>query len=251
MKDYRTLIIEDEKPAARLLSRKLNSMGIQAIEMLHSVEQARKWFMENQAPDLIFLDIQLSDGLSFEIFDGLEINSAIIFTTAFDEFAIRAFKLNSVDYLLKPIAEEELEMAIGKFERLRNQQPNIDLQQIKKLISPDKNQYKTRFSIKVGNNIKLVPIEEIECFFSENKGTYAYCDNNSQYLLDQTLEQIETVLDPDKFFRISRGNIVNINSIQSISVHSSSRLRVQLNNFPSQELIVSRERVSDFKEWLE
>lgn len=251
MKDYRTLIIEDEKPAARLLSRKLNSIGIQAIEMLHSVERARKWFMENQAPDLIFLDIQLSDGLSFEIFDGLEINSAIIFTTAYDEFAIRAFKLNSVDYLLKPIAEEELEIAIGKFERLRNQQPSIDLQQIKKLISPDKNQYKTRFSIKVGNNIKLIPIEEIECFFSENKGTYAYCDNNSQYLLDQTLEQIETVLDPDKFFRISRGNIVNINSIQSISVHSSARLRVQLNNCPSQELIVSRERVSDFKEWLE
>ncbi|WP_313514889.1 LytTR family DNA-binding domain-containing protein [Sphingobacterium sp.] len=251
MKDYRTLIIEDEKPAARLLSRKLNSLGIQAIEMLHSVEQARNWFMENQAPDLIFLDIQLSDGLSFEIFDGLEINSAIIFTTAYDEFAIRAFKLNSIDYLLKPIAEEELEIAIGKFERLRKVLPSIDLQQIKKLIIPDKNQYKTRFSIKVGNSIKLIPIEEIECFFSENKGTYAYCDNNSQYLLDQTLEQIETVLDPDKFFRISRGNIVNINSIQNISVHSSSRLRVQLNNFPSQELIVSRERVGDFKEWLE
>lgn len=251
MRDYQTLIIEDEKPAARLLARKLNSLGIQPIEMLHSVEQAKKWFSENQAPDLIFLDIQLSDGLSFEIFEGLEIQSAIIFTTAFDEFAIRAFKLNSIDYLLKPVAEEELESAIAKFEKLRNKQPNIDLQEIKNLISPDKNQYKTRFSIKVGNSIKLIPIEEIECFFSENKGTYAYCDNNSQYLLDQTLEQIEAVLDPQKFFRISRGNIININAIQNIAVHSNSRLRIQLNHCPSQELIVSRERVNDFKEWLE
>ncbi|MGB7527269.1 LytR/AlgR family response regulator transcription factor [Sphingobacterium cellulitidis] len=251
MRSYQTLIIEDEKPAARLLSRKLNNLGINQIEMCHSVEQSKRWFAENPAPELIFLDIQLSDGLSFEIFEGLSIESPIIFTTAYDEFAIRAFKLKSIDYLLKPISEEELENAIEKFERISSKPPAVDIEQIKNLIHAEKGNYKTRFSIKVGNTIKLIAVDEIECFYSENKGTYAYGTGNTSYLLDQSLEQIEAMLDPRQFFRISRGTIINIKSITSISVHTSSRLRVQLQHFPSDELIVSRERVNDFKDWLE
>jgi len=249
----RIIIIEDEKPAARLLQRKVEKLGLQVETMLHSVEEALHWFNSNQHPDLIFLDIQLSDGLSFEIFEKIEIKSAVIFTTAFDEYALRAFKLNSVDYLLKPIDEDDLEIAIKKFKSRNQALPNLslDFDAIKRmLVNPTEKKYKERFTIKIGEHLKMISIDEVECFFSENKGTYLHTIDNRDYLLDVTLEQLETELNPKDFFRVSRKFIIPLKTIKDIVVYSNSRLKVILPTYKADEVIVSRERVNDFKEWL-
>lgn len=246
------IIIEDEKPAARLLQRKLLKLGVEANVMLHSVEEAIQWFQDNSHPDLIFLDIQLSDGLSFEIFEKINISSAIIFTTAYDEYALRAFKLNSIDYLLKPIDEDELEVAVKKYrERHDAEKSPIDIDEIKRmLVNPPEKNYKKRFTIKVGQHLKMVTIEDVECFYSENKGTYLHTGDNRDYLLDGNLEQLLIELDPAKFFRVSRKFIISINAIKDIVVYSNSRLKVLLPTYKEDEVIVSRERVNDFREWL-
>src|SRR5690554_924352 len=157
----KVIIIEDEKPAARLLKRKLEKLNIPVNEMLHSIEESIGWFSKNEHPDLIFLDIQLSDGLSFEIFDKFSIKSAVIFTTAYDEYALRAFKLNSIDYLLKPIDEKELEEALEKFKERENKKLGLDLQWIKSLLISEEKQYKERFSIKIGQQLKIATTQEI------------------------------------------------------------------------------------------
>lgn len=248
------IIIEDEKPSARRLQRMLEKLEVNVTTMLHNVTEAIDWFSNNKHPDLIFLDIQLSDGLSFEIFDAVEIKSAIIFTTAFDEYALQAFKLNSIDYLLKPIDEEELETAVKKYKRLqpKEQAVQINFDDIKKLLgNPVEREYKQRFTTKIGQHIKIIPVEEIECFYSENKGTYAHTIDNRDYLLDTTLEQLENELEPKQFFRISRKFYVNIEAIKDIISYTNSRLQLKLNSFKEQEVIVARERVKDFKVWIE
>ncbi len=247
------IIIEDEKPAARLLQRKLEKIGLQVTTMLHSVEESILWFQENKHPDLIFLDIQLSDGLSFEIFEAVTINSAVIFTTAYDEYALRAFKLNSIDYLLKPIDEDDLEIAVDKF-RARNQSISnisLDFELIKKmLVNPVDRTFKKRFTIKMGQQIKMISIDEIECFFSENKGTYLHTFDNRNYLIDNTLEQLETELNPEMFFRVSRKFIIGMKGIKEIQLHSNSRLKIIPTTYNEDEVIVARERVNEFKDWL-
>ncbi|WP_104734165.1 LytR/AlgR family response regulator transcription factor [Hanstruepera ponticola] len=248
------IIIEDEKPSARRLQRMLDKLTIQAETMLHSVEESIEWFQNNPHPDLIFLDIQLSDGLSFEIFEAVEVKSAIIFTTAYDEYALQAFKLNSIDYLLKPIDEDELNKAIKKYQenQPQKQQVTIDFNDIKKLlINPIEREYKKRFSVKVGQHLKLINIDEIECFFSENKGTYLYTIEGRNYLIDMTLDQLEEELEPQMFYRINRKFFVNINAIKDMVSYTNSRLQIKLNNYNEQEVIVARERVRDFKNWLE
>ena len=248
-----TIIIEDEKPAARLLQRKLQKLDVEVGVMLHSVEESIDWFTKNEHPDLIFLDIQLSDGLSFEIFEKIHIKSAVIFTTAYDEYALRAFKLNSIDYLLKPIDEEDLEVAVSKFKsRLPKQETlQLDFDQIKKMLSNpfDKN-YKKRFTVKIGQHLKVIAIEEIECFFSENKGTYLHTFDNRNFLIETTLELLEQDLDPSEFFRVSRKFIIPLKAIKEIVVHSNSRLKVILPSYKEDEVIVSREKVADFKTWI-
>ncbi|MDY7395512.1 LytTR family DNA-binding domain-containing protein [Aureibaculum sp. 2210JD6-5] len=247
------IIIEDEKPAARRLDRMLHKIGFSANAMLHSVEESLTWFQENTHPDLIFLDIQLSDGLSFEIFETIEIKSAIIFTTAYDEYALQAFKLNSIDYLLKPIDTEDLEKAVSKFKDRfpAKQKVSIDFDDIKKLlVNPLEREYKKRFTIKVGQHLKMVTIDNIECFYSENKGTYIHTIDGRDYLIDLTLEQLENELEPQTFFRTSRKFYVNINAIKDIISYTNSRLQIKLNSYKHQDIIVSRERVRDFKDWL-
>lgn len=247
------IIIEDEKPAARLLQRKIEKLGLQISTLLHSVEESIHWFNNNKHPDLIFLDIQLSDGLSFEIFEAISINSAVIFTTAYDEYALRAFKLNSIDYLLKPIDEDDLDTAIQKFKSRTNSTANLalDFELIKKmLVNPVDRNYKKRFTIKVGQQLKMIPIEEIECFYSENKGTYIHTLDNRNYLLDLTLEQLENELNPTDFFRVSRKFIVPLKTIKEIQLYSNSRLKVILPTYNEDEVVVARERVNEFKEWL-
>ena len=249
----KVLIIEDEKPAARRLNRMLSKLELHVITMLHSVEEAINWFSNNEHPDLIFLDIQLSDGLSFEIFDVIDVKSAIIFTTAYDEYALKAFKLNSIDYLLKPIDDEELEAAVSKFEKtFVNQKPvQVHFEDIKKLlINPEDRVYKKRFTAKVGQHIKIFNVQDIECFYSENKGTYLHTNENRNYLIDNTLELLENELNPDNFFRINRKFYVNINAIKDIISYTNSRLQLKLHSYNESEVIVARERVKSFKNWI-
>ncbi|KAA1244282.1 LytTR family DNA-binding domain-containing protein [Aquimarina sp. RZ0] len=248
------IIIEDEKPAARRLSRMLKELNIEVHTMLHSVSESISWFHKNEHPDLIFLDIQLSDGLSFEIFDTITVKSAIIFTTAYDEYALKAFKLNSIDYLLKPIDDEELETAINKYKQQLPSAPQlqVDFEDIKKLlINPIDRTYKKRFTARVGQHLKIFSVEDIECFYSENKGTYLHTNENRNYLIDTTLESLEEELNPQQFYRVSRKFYVNINAIKDIISYTNSRLQIKLHHFSEQEIIVSRERVKDFKDWLE
>lgn len=249
------LIIEDEKPAARLLQRKIENLGLTVDTLLHSVAESIAWFEKETHPDLIFLDIQLSDGLSFEIFDKVTVKSAIIFTTAYDEYALKAFKLNSIDYLLKPIDEDELKQAIEKFQENQKTKPleGFDIQALKSILTADTAEisYKKRFTIKSGNHLKVVNIEDASCFYSENKGTYIHTKENRSYLLDLTLEQLEQELNPKEFFRVSRKFIIAIHAIQDIVVYSNSRLKIKLDSFSEDEVIVSRERVNEFKNWLQ
>ena len=249
-----SIIIEDEKPSARRLQRMLTALDFKADIMLHSVEESIEWFNNNEHPDLIFLDIQLSDGLSFEIFDHVQVKSAIIFTTAYDEYALQAFKLNSIDYLLKPIDEDDLAQAVSKYkDRIPKQEAvTLDFNDIKKLlVNPIERAYKKRFSVKIGQHLKLINIDEIECFYSENKGTYLHTVEGRNYLLDTTLEQLEDALEPQTFFRINRKFFVNINAIKDMVSYTNSRLQIKLNSYSEQDVIVARERVRDFKNWLE
>lgn len=247
------IIIEDEKPSARRLNRMLGKLDLEVVIMLHSVAEAVTWFQKNEHPELIFLDIQLSDGLSFEIFEKVEIKSAIIFTTAYDEYALKAFKLNSIDYLLKPIDEEELEQAVQKYaQRAKNAAGILSAEKIKKIFQQSyQKEYKKRFTIQVGQHLKIFEINEVCCFYSENKGTYLHSNTDRSYLLDLSLEKLEKELDPEKFFKISRKFIVNINAIKDIVSYSNLRLEVKLECFNKHQLIVSRERVKLFKDWLE
>jgi DNA-binding LytR/AlgR family response regulator len=247
------IIIEDEKPAARLLQRKIEKLGYGITTLLHSVEESLEWFQNNDHPDLIFLDIQLSDGLSFEIFEKIDIKSAVIFTTAYDAYALRAFKLNSIDYLLKPIDEEELATAISKFANQYqvNSVSNLDFEAIKRmLVNPISKEYRKRFSVKIGQQIKVIDVAEIECLYSENKGTYIHTLDNRDYLIDSSLEVVEAELDPKDFYRISRKYIIPLQSVKEIQLYSNSRLKISLPTYKADEVIVARERVSDFKEWL-
>lgn len=247
------IIIEDEKPAARLLQRKLQKLGVEVEVMLHSVQESLEWFAGNKHPELIFLDIQLSDGLSFEIFEKIAVNSAVIFTTAYDEYALRAFKLNSIDYLLKPIDEEELEAAVEKYKRTKPSQENLSLNfdEIRQMLTnPAEKTYKQRFTVKMGQHLKMIYSEDAECFYSENKGTYIHTTDGRNYLIDSTLEQLELELDPVRFYRVSRKYIVAVSAIKDIIVYSNSRLKILLPSYKDDEVIVSRERVSEFRQWL-
>lgn len=244
------IVVEDEKPAARRLGRLLEKNGLQVTQLLHSVQEAVSWFQENPHPALMFLDIQLSDGLSFDIFKQVEINSFIIFTTAYDAYALQAFKLNSIDYLLKPIDEVELVAAIQKYktQQTKSQSISIDFDLVKKMLfSQSEVDYKQRISVKIGPQIKLISVDSIECFYTQNKATYLFTDEGRQYLIDETLEEMETLLDPKNFSRVNRQFIVHINAIKNIVVYSNSRLLVSLQHFDETDIIVSRERVKDFK----
>ncbi|MCK0132224.1 LytTR family DNA-binding domain-containing protein [Flavobacteriaceae bacterium F08102] len=250
----KVLIIEDEKPSARRLKRMLHAEEIEVIEMLHSVEEALAWFNTHEHPALIFLDIQLSDGLSFEIFEQIEINSAIIFTTAYDEYALQAFSLNSIDYLLKPIDQADLKKAVEKYKTRMPQQQKVavNFDEIKRLlVNPIDRSFKKRFTIKIGQHLKMIPVEEIGCFYSEHKSTYLHTMDGRDYPIDNSLEALEYQLNPEVFFRISRKHFVNIQAIKDMVSYTNSRLQIRLHSEPKQELIVSRERVKDFKRWLE
>lgn len=240
------VIIEDEKPSARLLKRKVEQLGFIVTDILASVEESITWFSSNTHPDLILADIQLADGLSFEIFEQINIQSAVIFTTAYDEYALRAFKLNSIDYLLKPIDETELKTAIEKFS-IRQSQPLIDSELIKRLF---KEEYKKRYTIKVGNLLKIIDTDDIECFYSSFKSSFLVTNEGRTFPVEESLDALEKNSNPEKFFRVSRRFLISVKAIKEISIYSNSRLKIVLNHFNEEDIIVSRERVQDFKNWL-
>ena len=246
------VVIEDEQAASRRLIRMLEKQDLIVLASLSSVETAIEWFKNNSHPELIFLDIQLSDGLSFSIFESVHINSAIIFTTAFDAYALQAFKLNSIDYLLKPIDEDELKTAVAKYQNIHQESSlqNFDFEDIKKMLYRDKEVYKNRYTAQVGSHIKILAVSEIVCFYIENKGTYALMESGRSFLMEQTIESLVKELDPKAFFRISRKCIIQIAHISDIVAFSNARLKIEIKPEIDIDLVVSRERVKDFKLWI-
>ena len=241
------IIIEDEKPAARRLQRLLAKEGIHVKTLLHSVAEAVAWFKQNPAPDLIFADIQLSDGLSFEVFEQISIQSAIIFTTAYDQYAIKAFKLNSIDYLLKPVKPDELRFSLQKYRK--NSLNNVDIQQLISKLKPE-NSYQKRFGVQYGSHLQSIPVEDIAYFYSQAKTTWLVTFSGEEFIYDQALEQLEKQLNPEDFFRINRQFIVSTKTIKDIVQYTNSRLKIILQPKTQTDVIVARERVKDFKNWL-
>jgi DNA-binding LytR/AlgR family response regulator len=217
---------------------------------VQSVKNTIQWLNTHQAPDLIFMDIQLADGLSFEIFEQTIVKTPVIFTTAYDEYALKAFKVNCIDYLLKPIDEGELKNAIDKFKE-NNSPKEIPAQVFDSIMLSLTKKYKNKFVLKVGDHIKVFTTEDIQCFYSIEKYTFLQNNSGRDYAISYSLDQLEDLLDPSRFFRINRKFIVSSLSISVIVSYSNSRLLVKLNSNFSDELIVSREKVQDFKKWLE
>ncbi|MDR6514980.1 LytR/AlgR family response regulator transcription factor [Chryseobacterium camelliae] len=243
----KTVIIEDEKPALRKLERMLGSFpDIEIVARIESVEEGKQWFSENDQPQLIFSDIVLGDGLSFDIFQEFPTKAFIIYTTAFDQYTLKAFKLNSIDYLLKPILDEDLAGAVEKFKSFIPSGNAVSSQEIKQLIKEDKSTL-SRILVKIGYNLKIVQTHEVSCFFSENKIVYLQTKDRS-YPSDFTLDELADVLDENKFFRVNRQFIINSDHIRNI--HTSPYYKVELEFQPEDEITVSRERVKDFKDWL-
>jgi len=250
------VIIEDENIAARRLERIIVELGFTVTKKLSSVKKSIAWFETKQNTDLIFLDIHLSDGLSFEIFEKVDINAHIIFTTAYDKYAIKAFKLKSIDYLLKPIDKNELITAIDKYKAcIKNTfTPSINNEQIEliqNLLYKNKKEYKKRFLVKKGCHIHSIEINNIKCFYSENKASYIYDNESRSYIIDLSLDEIEHLVDNKIFFRINRKSIININFINDIIMYSNSRLKIKIDNLKLEDMIVSREKVKEFKNLLD
>ena len=247
----KVLIIEDESRAANHLERLLNlvSPGMHVSGRLESVRDAVRYLAKNRQPDLIFSDIQLADGLSFEIYRQVDVSCPIIFTTAYDQYAIEAFQTNGIDYLLKPIGEERLRHAI---EKARHFAPGLLLE---KLLSVQQSaaapNYKSRFMVKVGDKIKSIPVEEILVFYSQEKASFILTGDKRIYAIDYALDQVEQWVAPQQFFRINRKYIIGIDACTDMLAWSNSRLRLKIGGLDEPDVIVARERVPDFKAWLD
>ena len=248
------LIIEDETPAAKRLGQLIQRFKPEAqiLACIDSVESAVEWLMQKPSPDLIFMDIQLADGLSFDIFTQINIKVPVIFTTAYDQYTLKAFKVNSVDYLLKPIDPEELAGAFSKYDQLYQKSQVYDVtaiqQLMKAMVQPD---YKERFIIKIGQQLTYIAVTDIHYFYSEEGLVYAKTISAKKHVIDYTLDQLENLLKPAEFFRINRKAIASINAIGKIATYFNSRLKLELKPKADFEVIVSRERVADFKKWLD
>ena len=247
------LIIEDEEPAANRLKKMVMELEPDTIvlENIVSVTSAVAWLKQNPHPDLIFSDIQLSDGLSFEIFKNVDVHCPVIFITAYDQYAIDAFKVNSIDYLLKPIKKEALETALSKFKKLsasKDVQP-VDLNKMLEVFNTPKD-YKTRFIVRYGEHIKTIKIEEVAYFYTEDKINFLTTKEGRRFTVDYNLDNLDNMLDPKTFFRINRQFIISIHAISEMFTYTKSRVLIKLNPPSKHETIVSTERSGDFKLWL-
>jgi len=245
------IILEDETRAANHLERLLAKIApnMTVLAKIESVRDGLKYLQNNPEPELIFSDIQLADGLSFEIFKQVSVRCPIIFTTAYDHYAIEAFKTNGIDYLLKPIEEERLKQAI---EKAKHFSPGLVLEKLLSITnSTSEKAYKSRFMVKVGDKIKSVPVEEILIFFSQEKASFIRTSDAHTYCIDYALDQLEPMLDPEKYFRINRKYIVSIDACTNILAWTNSRLRLKIDGIDDSDIIVARERVQEFKNWLD
>jgi len=254
MSAFRVLLVEDEPQAADRLGRLLLSLRPQSeiVAILDSVQQSVTWLKVHPTPDLILMDIQLADGLSFSIFDQVRVVSPVIFTTAYDEYALKAFKVNSIDYLLKPVDEAELGAALEKMATLRGVvAPDRMMQSIADAIQMLSKRHKERFVIRVGEHLRSVETTDIRFFFSLEKATFAQTSDHRKHVMDYTLDQLEGLVDPDRFFRINRKYLVSIDAIHDMVSHTNSRLKLVLHGSEDSDIIVARDRVQEFRRWLD
>lgn len=248
------LIIEDEEQATRRLETLIGELVPLAkiSGRADSVKSAVKWFKNNPQPDIIFMDVQLGDGLSFEIFEMTEVAAPIIFTTAYDAYALKAFKVNSIDYILKPVDKDDLKAALQKFNSRQSgaDQQNLvhNISQVVQLLTK---KYKERFVIKVGEHLRTVEVTDILYFYSSEKATFCATQDNRTHILDFTLDQVELMVNPDDFYRVNRKYIVRSAAIKDIISYTNSRLKLMLAGSDDNDIIVSRERVQEFRQWLD
>jgi len=245
------LIIEDEKPNADRLKRLISVVMPDAniLGVLESVSESVEWLSTNECPDLIMMDVRLPDGISFEIFDQVKPKCPIIFTTAYDEYAVRAFKVNSVDYLLKPVEQEELEQSFKMAQERQQKDQTISIESL--LSHLNKKEYRSRFLLPFRDGYKTVLVHEIEYLYSEQKMTRARLSNGHDEVLSQTLEELEQQLDPKLFFRINRQFILHIDAIKHIHHYFNGKLKVELKKYPELEIIASRDKALLIKNWMD
>src|SRR5687767_10057860 len=256
----KVLIIEDEELAVKKLRKTLESVDSSAevVGVADSIRSSVNWLEQNPSPDLILMDIELADGQSFEIFDKIEVKSTVIFTTSYDEHALKAFKVNSVDYLLKPVQKEELESALNKYRHLVNRFPPANEQQefnienlVKELQSKlQPKEFRKRFLVKHAQKLVSIDVEEIAYFFSDGRLNFFKTFDNRKFVLDYTMDDLEEMLDPAKYFRISRSFYISVESVDQIHEYFGNRLLIYLKPAVDKEAVVSREKVSDFKKWM-
>lgn len=249
----RALIIEDERPAARRLEQLLQAtthdIDVQAV--IDSVEAATAWLRTYPMPELIFMDIQLADGLSFDIFEQVEVRCPVIFTTAYDQYALQAFQVSGIDYLLKPINPDDLARALTKYETLRGQQQSIDAVALQRMVAQlQQPTYKSRFLVKSGEELHQILTDDIAYFRSTQGITWAHLHSGKRYGVDFTLDQLGEVLDPSAFYRINRQMMIGERAIERIHTYFNHRLKLTLRPDLDEDVIVSRDRVTDFKAWL-
>lgn len=251
----KVLIIEDEAPAFRRLQKILDEVrpGIEIVEVIDSVEDSVKWLKNHKAPDLIFMDIQLSDGISFEIFDHIKITNPVIFTTAFDEYMLKAFKVNSIDYLLKPIKTEELANSLQKFEAMKSYfgAESTNINELIQQISLNDKQYKSRFLVKKGEKLLSVGVEEI-AYFQTRHGVVSLATRSGQkHIIDYTLDELASLLDPKDFFRANRQFLINFSMIKEVHRYHKGKLLIESHQPVDEQVIISEEKSSLFKKWLD
>lgn len=246
-------IVEDEKPAAKRLSNLIMEImpETEIVDYADSVQSATEYLLNHPQPDLMMLDIQLGDGISFDIFKQVKINCPVIFTTAYDEYAIKAFELNSIDYLLKPVSREALAKSIEKFETLRRQNTVFDINTLIPLLENSKKAYKKRFLISIAERLVSIDTTEIAYFTSFDKNTFLVNHQGMYYAIDLSLDTLDEMLDPQQFFRVNRQFIVSVGSIDKIHLLSRSRLKIKLKPTPKEDVLVSNARTHQFREWLD
>ena len=247
----KVLILEDENLAAETMARMLTEADkdIEIVGSLRSVESATEWLTKNPHPDLIVSDVQLLDGLCFEIFNRVKIDKPVIFTTAFDQYAIRAFEVHSIDYLLKPVQQSKLEQSLKKL-KSRSQQP-VKFEEVLSYLRSQQPEFKSRFMVRIGQRILPIPVENIAYFSSESKLTYIVTSDNKRYPFDLPLDEVDQQLDPKIFFRINRQYIVRFSAIAEIHPYFKGRIKLKLNPNQPDEIVVSSERTPEFKKWLD
>jgi two-component system response regulator LytT len=254
----KVLIIEDEIPAQRLLKETLQEVAIttEVIGCLNSIKSAVAWFQNNEHPDIVLLDIQLSDGLSFDIFKQVNIESLIIFTTAYDEYAIQAFKVNSLDYLLKPIEKDELQTAFEKYNQynkqyIQEQNSNIDFKELASLIKSEKPNYRKRFLIQSNESFFHLPVEDIALFYSMQGITFAVTFEKREYQVNFSLGNLKDQLQPDNFFKINRQFIVNIDAIKRVHSYFNGKLKLEIKPSHAEDVIIGKDKAASFKRWMD